>query len=240
MALLEIRQATFKSECKLILDNLNLAVRQGEIHALIGTNGTGKSTLAHLIMGCNGYHLCSGKIVFAGKIINDLSIQERAALGISLIWQEPARFEGILVRDYLSLGNSKANLSDSLENVGLDADEYLYRLLDKTMSGGERKRIELASMLALQPRLCILDEPISGIDLLSVKSIIAVIGQIKKNGSTVLLISHREEIASIADRASLLCGGKIIQTGVPEDVVRNYKTRQCFICDGKKCGYASI
>jgi len=108
------------------------------------------------------------------------------------------------------------------------------------MSGGERKRIELASMLALRPRLCILDEPVSGIDLLSIKNIISVIKQLQLQGSTILLISHREEIATIADKASLLCGGKIILTGSPEKVVQSYKSRSCIICDGQVCNHVSL
>jgi len=237
--LLEIRQITFTADNKSVLDNLNLIVQEGEIHALIGTNGTGKSTLARLIMGCEGYHANSGEIIFDQKQINKYSIQKRAALGISMVWQEPAYFEGISVRDYLHL-NNQGNLAECLESVGLNADDYLLRMLDKTMSGGERKRIELASMLALRPRLCILDEPVSGIDLLSINNIISVIKQIQQQGSTVLLISHREEIASIADRASLLCGGKVVLTGTPEKVIRSYKSRSCNICDGHECNYVSI
>ena len=131
-------------------------------------------------------------------------------------------------------------MTECLESVGLNANEYLHRMLDKTMSGGEIKRIELASMLALQPRLCILDEPVSGIDLLSINNIISVIKQIQRQGSTVLLISHREEIASIADRASLLCGGKVILSGTPEKVINSYKSRSCIICDGRECNHVSI
>ena len=239
MPLLDIRQITFTADNKPVLDNLNLIIHEGEIHALIGTNGTGKSTLARLVMGCEGYHISSGEIIFAQHKIDQYSIQKRASLGISMVWQEPAYFEGISVRNYLSL-NNRADLTECLLSVGLNADEYLGRMLDKTMSGGERKRIELASMLALQPRLCILDEPVSGIDLLSIKKIISVIKQIQLNGSTVLLISHREEIASIADEASLLCGGKIILTGKPEKVVHSYKTRRCIICDGRECNHVSI
>ena len=237
--LLEICQITFTADNKSVLDNLNLIVQEGEIHALIGTNGTGKSTLARLIMGCEGYHINSGEISFAQQRIDQYSIQKRASLGISMVWQEPAYFEGISVRDYLHLSNQE-NLSECLESVGLNADEYLHRMLDKTMSGGERKRIELASMLALRPRLCILDEPVSGIDLLSINNIISVIKQIQRQGSTVLLISHREEIASIADRASLLCGGKVILTGMPEKVIHSYKSRSCIICDGRECDHVSI
>ncbi len=237
--LLEIGQITFTADSKSVLDNLNLVVQEGEIHALIGTNGTGKSTLARLVMGCEGYHINSGEIIFAQQKIDQYSIQKRASLGISMVWQEPAYFEGISVRDYLHLNNQE-NLAECLENVGLNADDYLHRMLDKTMSGGERKRIELASMLALQPRLCILDEPVSGIDLLSINNIISVIKQIQRQGSTVLLISHREEIASIADRASLLCGGKVILTGTPEKVINSYKSRSCIVCDGRECDHVSL
>ncbi len=239
MPLLEIRHVTFTADNKTVLDNLDLNIQEGEIHALIGTNGTGKSTLARLIMGCEGYHINSGEIFFAQQKIDQYSLQKRANLGISMVWQEPAYFEGISVRNYLSL-NKQAELKECLVNVGLSADDYLDRMLDKTMSGGERKRIELASMLALRPRLCILDEPVSGIDLLSIKNIILVIKQIQLQGSTVLLISHREEIAAVADRASLLCGGKIIFTGTPEKVIHSYKSRSCIICDGRECSHVSI
>jgi len=239
MPLLEIQHLYFTVGSQKILYDLNFTLGKGEIHALIGTNGTGKSTLARLIMGSEGYQATSGEIIFDGQTINDLSIYERANLGLSMVWQEPARFEGITVRDYLSLCDDKADLSDCLLKVGLDADAYLDRPIDKSMSGGERKRIELASMLALRPDLCILDEPISGIDLLSIEDILNVIRQIKKNGSSVLLISHREEIASVADRASILCGGKIILTGNPDQVVEHYKSRRCLICNGEICDYVS-
>lgn len=236
MALLEIRNLSYLVAGKAILQQLNLKVDEGEIHALIGTNGTGKSTLAQLIIGSSDYQVDDGDIFFATRKIDQLPIEQRARLGISMVWQEPARFEGITVRDYLAL-NKKAPLTDCLQSVGLKAEQYLSRMLDKTMSGGERKRIELASMLALRPRLCLLDEPISGIDLLSLQRIIKVIKQIQVNGSTILLISHREEIASIADRVSLLCGGKIIMTGAPETVVQIYKKRSCVTCDGRQCNH---
>lgn len=238
MALLEIQQGCFNAGNRVILNSLDFSMERGEIHALIGTNGTGKSTLARLIMGCDGYRLRSGKILFAGEEINDWRMQDRARLGLSMVWQEPALFEGITVRAYLSLGNKQKDLSVCLTQVGLEPALYLGRTLDKTMSGGERKRIELASMLALNPKLCILDEPVSGIDLVSIQSILAVIKQIRQNGSTILLISHREEVAGIADRVSLLCGGKIISSGDPRQIVEQYKTRQCVVCNGEECDYA--
>ncbi|MDP1772404.1 MAG: ATP-binding cassette domain-containing protein [Methylobacter sp.] len=147
MPLLEIRHAGYKAGQKKILDDLKFSIREGEMHALIGTNGTGKTTLARLIMGCEGYRLSSGQINFADQDIGEWPMFKRTQLGISMIWQEPARFEGIMVRDYLSLGRSNADLSDCLAQAGLNPGEYLDRPLDKTMSGGKRKRIELASML---------------------------------------------------------------------------------------------
>ncbi|WP_305907653.1 ATP-binding cassette domain-containing protein [Methylomarinum sp. Ch1-1] len=239
MALLEIHHARFKAGNRTILNDLSLSIEAGETHVLIGTNGTGKSTLARLIMGCDGYRLSAGKILFAGEYIGDRRMQDRARLGLSMVWQEPALFEGISVRDYLSLGDKQIDPSSCLNRFGLNPTHYLERPLDQTMSGGERKRIELASMLALQPKLCILDEPVSGIDLLSIRNILSVIGRIKQNGSAILLISHREEVAAIADRASLLCGGHIIASGDPQQIVEQYKSRQCIVCDGQECDYAA-
>lgn len=238
MLLLEIRHAGFTADGKKILDDLSFSIAEEEMHALIGTNGTGKSTVARLIMGSEGYQLSSGQIIFSGRDIGTWPMQNRARLGITMAWQEPALFEGITVRDYLSLGRTKADLAACLSLVGLNPGEYLSRALDKTMSGGERKRIELASMLALKPKFCILDEPVSGIDLISLKSILGVIRRIKQNGSAILLISHREDVAAIADKASLLCGGRIIMTGSPEEIIRHYKTRHCIVCNGQECDYA--
>lgn len=237
MILLEIKDISYKAGEKEILSGLSLSIELGEVHALLGTNGTGKSTLAYLIMGCEGYRPTSGEIVFEGRVINDLKIHERAQLGITMAWQEPVRFEGISVKDYLTFKNKNANPSLYLEMVGLHPELYLYRKVDKSLSGGERKRIELASVLALNPKLAILDEPDSGIDMLSTKDIINVINVFKKNGSSLLLITHREEITMIADNASQMCRGKIVCSGNPEKVAEFYKSRKCLICDGEVCVY---
>ena len=235
MALLEIDQLSFRVPERPLLQGLDLAVAAGEIHALVGTNGTGKSTLAYLIMGCEGYRPENGEIRFDGQRIDGLPLHERARLGISLAWQEPARFEGLSVRDYLSLGRSKVDAPDCLQRVGLSPTDYLNRMVDKTLSGGERKRIELASVLALAPRLVILDEPTAGIDLLSIREIINVIGTFKARGGSVLLITHREEVTRIADRASQLCGGRIVCSGDPETVAASYQGRACRRCNGEDC-----
>ena len=235
MALLEINRLSFSVPARPVLEEVDMTVGTGEIHALVGTNGTGKSTLAYLIMGCEGYRPSSGKIRFAGQCIDALPLHERARLGLTLAWQEPARFEGLLVRDYLGLGPRKVDKEDCLRRVGMVPEEFLERMVDKTLSGGERKRIELASVLALDPRLVILDEPTSGIDLLSIRDIMEVIRTFKARGTAVLLITHREEITRMADRASQLCGGRIVFTGDPEAVAENYQGRVCVRCNGTDC-----
>jgi Fe-S cluster assembly ATP-binding protein len=220
-----------------ILSGLSLSLEQGEVHALLGTNGTGKSTLAYLIMGCEGFRPASGEIRLGNTLVNDLPIHERARLGITMAWQEPVRFEGITVKDYLGIKDPSTNPAPYLDLVGLSPELYADRMVDKCLSGGERKRIELASVLALHPRLAILDEPDSGIDMLSIQDVINVIAAFKKNGASVLLITHREEIAGIADLASQLCRGRIICTGAPEKVAEHYKAQKCSTCAKVECHY---
>ncbi len=213
---------------KPILKDLNFEARDGEIHSILGTNGTGKSTLAAVILGLSGYELSAGKIIFNDEDITNLSIHERARRGITLAWQEPARFEGLSVAEYLRISQRLAEddfLSprECLLKVGLSPEKYLTRSVDTTLSGGERKRIELASVLAMKPKLVILDEPDSGIDALSIDNILEVIRTFSRRGITVLLITHQEEVAEIADRASSLCGGTIMKTGDPVAVARFFR-----------------
>lgn len=233
--LLELRDIHFSAGGRGILEGLTLLVREGEVHALLGTNGTGKSTLAYLVMGCEGFVPSSGEILFRGELINALRIHERARLGITMAWQEPVRFEGISVRAYMNLAQRDADPADSLALVGLSPDLYLDRMVDRALSGGERKRIELASILAMQPAFAILDEPDSGIDMLSLQDIANVIVALKEKGASVLLITHREEIAKIADGASQLCNGKIIFSGPAAEVATFYKERRCLTCASVEC-----
>ncbi|MDP3104759.1 MAG: ATP-binding cassette domain-containing protein, partial [Candidatus Methanoperedens sp.] len=172
MSLLEIKDMTYGVKDKEIFSGFSLSLKPREVHAILGTNGSGKSTLAYLVMGCEGYVPTSGGILFKGKSINKLKLHERARLGITLAWQEPVRLEGISVRDYLTLKDREADPSKYLEMVGLTPELYLNRMMDRTLSGGERKRIELASIIALEPELAILDEPDSGIDMLSIQGFI--------------------------------------------------------------------
>lgn len=226
--MLEVINLTVVLGGRRILHDLNLKVRDAEIHSILGANGTGKSTLAAVLMGLSGYEPTCGQILFQGEDISRFSISERARRGITLAWQEPARFEGLTVAEYLEIARrraSKGSLTpkECLAKVGLNPDKYLKRAVDATLSGGERKRVELASVLAMQPRFVILDEPDSGIDALSIDNIVGVIRALSRGGSAVLLITHHEEVAAIADRASSLCGGTILKTGDPAAITRFFR-----------------
>jgi Fe-S cluster assembly ATP-binding protein len=219
---------------KRILHDLELQIADGEVHAVLGLNGSGKSTLASVIMGLGGYAPSSGRVFFLGEEITDLPLFERARRGITLAWQEPARFEGLTVADYLKIGirpdrSPPLTPKECLSMVGLPPDKYLGRAVDASLSGGERKRVELASVLAMQPALAILDEPDSGIDALSVSCIVDVIRTLARNGSSVLLITHLEEVAATADRASSLCRGTILRTGEPKEIARFFRNH-CMEC----------
>jgi Fe-S cluster assembly ATP-binding protein len=233
--LLEINGLDLSLDGHPILGGIQLALDEGELHALLGANGAGKSSLAYCLMGCAGYKPTAGQIRFASQDIAELPLHERARLGLALAWQEPARFEGLRVADFLSVG-AKEDLGNCLAQVGLAPKDYLQRPLDKTLSGGERKRIELAGILALRPRLAILDEPTAGIDFLSQGEMVRVIEALRRQGA-VLLITHQESLAAGADRASQLCGGRVVCRGKPGRVIASFKSRRCQRCDGETCGY---
>ena len=188
-----------------------------------------------LSLGLGGYQPQRGQIYFEGKDITGKSVTERARLGITLAWQDPTSFEGLTIQEYLELaqrhGHGPAQeLVECLKLVGLQPARYLSRPLNEHLSGGERKRIELAAVLAMAPKLAILDEPDSGIDALSLQDIMDVIHRMNQAGTAVLLITHREEFALSAHRASHLCGGTILKTGTPGEVVAFYK-QHCKRCD---------
>jgi Fe-S cluster assembly ATP-binding protein len=227
--ILKVENLGLRREDREILRNLNLDVYPGEVHTLLGLNGSGKSSLAYALMGCEGYQPDIGRILFNGRDITALSITERARLGITLAWQEPARFEGIPVGKYVSLGLENGNRSQveqALDAVALNAKVYGYRSADQTLSGGERKRVELAAVYAMKPRLAILDEPDSGIDVLSLGEIEKLIRSMADAGSAVLLITHREELAATASVASIMCYGTILFTGNPHEA-RQYYSGRC-------------
>ncbi len=209
-----------------IVKNVNLEVEESEIHLLLGVNGSGKTTLAQAIM---GVYPATGKIIFMGEEISHLSVWERARRGITLAFQEPARFEGLLVKDYLMLSakeKSIGKVEDAVKMVGLPRN-ILFQEIGENLSGGERKRVELASVLLMEPKLAILDEPDSGIDMLSFRLISEVIKKMKDMGTSVMLITHSEDMIDIADRATILCAGKVVATGERDDIKKLFKYTPC-------------
>jgi Fe-S cluster assembly ATP-binding protein len=230
--MLVVENLQLKLNGKSIIEDLSLHVNQGEIHGILGENGTGKTTIAYLIMGVNNYKPTAGRIIFEGQDIARLSVSQRAKMGISLAWQEPARIEGLRVRDYLRLSGSnqgRSHIERYLWMVGMEPAQYLDRDIDNTLSGGERKRIELASVLAMRPKLAILDEPDSGIDIVALPLILNGIVEMSRQGSSVLLITHSEKMTEIAHRVSVLCAGKIIKTGAPLETSQWFK-KNCQTC----------
>ena len=230
--MLQVENLQLRLNGNLIINDLNLHVNRGEIHGLLGENGTGKTSIAYLIMGVNNYKPTEGKIIFEGQDIAKLSVSQRANQGISLAWQEPVRIEGLRVGDYLKLSGNNLKIGQTkryLQMVGMEPAQYLDRDIDNTLSGGERKRIELASLLAMHPKLAILDEPDSGIDIISLPLILDGIVELSKQGSSVLLITHNEKVTEIAHRVSVLCAGKIIRTGAPLETSQWFKDN-CKAC----------
>jgi len=235
MEILRIDKISLNLEGRQILKDLSLSVKEGTIHSILGSNAAGKSSLAYVIMGCCDYIAQAGKIHFFGDDITNLSVSKRAKMGLTLAWQEPARFEGLTIRDYIAVGMEErveSLIERSLRHVLLEPSEYLNRQVDKTLSGGERKRIELAAVFAMQPKLAILDEPDSGIDILALDNIISMIKELKKQGTTVLLITHREEVSEIADITSLMCSGAIVKEGRSREVGKYFKEK-CIPCPTK-------
>ncbi len=196
---------------KQILENINLTLDERFV-AFTGPNGGGKSTLAKVIAGI--LTPTEGRIYFDGEDITDLSITERAKRGISYAFQQPVRFKGITVRDLINMAAGKAlKVSDAcayLSEVGMCARDYIDREVNASLSGGELKRIEIATILARGTKLSIFDEPEAGIDLWSFSSLIKVFEKMyEKTQGSILIISHQERILNIADKIVVIADGKV-------------------------------
>ena len=230
--MLELRDVSLKLNGKWILNGLNAEFWEGHVHAVVGPNGAGKSTLAYTIMGLEGYRNIEGDILFNGESIKGLSVTERARRGITLAWQEPARYEGLSIRKFLMASSGgRGNVEELLEKVGLNSD-YAERAVDKTLSGGERKKIELASILAMKPKLVMLDEPDSGIDVASLEKIFEAIKLLKESGTTVILITHSPAVLKQAEHALLMCNGMIVDKGRIEKILPFFEGK-CVPCKHK-------
>ena len=207
---------------KNIIDHMDLVIPDGKFVVITGPNGGGKSTLAKTIMGIN--HISSGRLLFYGEDITAKNITERAKLGISFAFQQPVHFKGIKVIDLLRLATGKNISKDSaceyLSKVGLCAKEYINREVNNSLSGGELKRIEIATVLARGTKFSIFDEPEAGIDIWSFQNLIQVFENIRKTvQGTVLIISHQERILNIADEIVVIENGKVAKQGAKADIL---------------------
>ena len=205
-----------------ILSDVSFTVNNGEMLVITGPNGGGKSTLTKLLMGIN--RPTGGKIYLDGQDITDFTIDERAKAGIGFAFQQPPRFKGMTVRRLLSLAAGKTldekTCCGLLSSVGLCAMEYIDREADATLSGGEMKRIEIATVLAKHHDLCIFDEPEAGIDLWSFSMLIKRFEQIhKEKEESLILISHQERIIQMADRIMVISDGKVESIGDAKDIM---------------------
>lgn len=223
--MLELINVSFEvdteNEKKEILKDVSLKIDDRFV-AITGPNGGGKSTLAKIIAGI--YQPTSGKILFDGEDITNMSITERARKGISFAFQQPVRFKGLTVKDLITLAAGKTiNVSEActyLSEVGLCARDYINREVNASLSGGELKRIEIAMIMARGTKLSVFDEPEAGIDLWSFNNLIKVFEKMydKINGS-IIIISHQERILNIADKIVVVANGKIKQYGAKEDIL---------------------
>jgi len=224
--MLELKNISFSVEengkTKEILKDINIVIDDKKFVAITGPNGGGKSTLAKIIAGIE--KPTAGQIIFNGTDITEMSITERARLGISYAFQQPVRFKGIKVKDLIKLaageGVSVAGACDYLSEVGLCARDYINRDVDGSLSGGELKRIEIATIIARNTELSVFDEPEAGIDLWSFKNLIKVFEKMhKENEKSIIIISHQERILNIADEIIVVAAGQVKSRGTKDEIL---------------------
>lgn len=242
--MLELKHLSFGVDSeeghKEILRDINLTIENGKFVVITGPNGSGKSTLARLIMGIE--QPTEGQILFDRQDITHLGITERAQLGISFAFQQPVRFKGIRVIDLLRLAAGKplgvAEACEYLSEVGLCARDYIEREINASLSGGELKRIEIATLLARKTKLSVFDEPEAGIDLWSFQNLIRIFENMRRDiqDSSIVIISHQERILNIADVIVLLANGSIQKFGTAADIMPELigTTAAVDVCDKLK------
>lgn len=221
--MLELRNISWNvPDGKEVLKDISLTIPDGKLVVITGPNGSGKTTLAKIIAGI--VEPTSGQILLDGEDITKLDITERAKRGISFAFQQPVRFKGITVRDLLELSAGKelnqAELCDLLGKVGLCTRDYIDREVSAALSGGEIKRIEIATVLARGTAYSVFDEPEAGIDLWSFTGLIKVFEELKKKKhGTQVIISHQERIINIADEVVVVADGVVRNTGAKEEIL---------------------
>jgi len=225
--MLELQNVSFQVDTegqdKEIIRDISLTIPDDKLVVITGPNGGGKSTLARLIAGIE--KPSSGKILFNGEDITDMSITDRAKKGIGFAFQQPVKFKGIQVFDLIKLATGKnisiANACNYLSEVGLCARDYINREVNSSLSGGELKRIEIATVLAKASKLSVFDEPEAGIDLWSFQNLIEVFQRMRNNiqDSSILIISHQERILNIADEIIVIRDGNVVKRGAKDEVL---------------------
>lgn len=225
--MLELKNLSFQvpdanSSKKEIIKNINLKLKDHTFTVITGPNGGGKSTLAKLIMGME--MPTDGQILWNGQDITALNVTERAKLGISFAFQQPVRFKGIKVKDLITLAAgeklSTSSACEFLSKVGLCARDYINRDVDGSLSGGELKRIEIATIIARNTPLSVFDEPEAGIDLWSFNNLIKVFEEMhEKRENSLIIISHQERILNIADEVVVIADGSVKAQGAREDIL---------------------
>ncbi len=225
--MLELKNISFEvddeKDKKEIISDVSLKIDNNKFVVITGPNGGGKSTLARLIAGIE--KPTSGRIFFNGEDITDMNITERAQKGVSFAFQQPVRFKGIQVIDLLRIAAKKyLSITDAchyLSEVGLCARDYINREINASLSGGELKRIEIATVLARGTQLSIFDEPEAGIDLWSFQNLIQVFEhmQEKHQDGSIMIISHQERILNIADEIVVIADGKIVNQGPKDEIL---------------------
>ena len=225
--MLELRDVSFrvddeKDKERDILEHVSFTLEDNKFVAITGPNGGGKSTMAKIIAGIQ--KPTEGKIFFDGEDITDWSVTDRAKAGISYAFQQPVRFKGVTVFDLINLAAGKEiSLSGAcqyLSEVGLCAKDYINREVNSSLSGGEMKRIEIATVMARNTKLSVFDEPEAGIDLWSFQNLIHVFENLhKEKHGAILIISHQERILNTADEILVIAEGKLVKRGTREEVL---------------------
>lgn len=235
MSELEIRNLHAGIEGKEILNGVNLTVRQGEVHALMGPNGTGKSTLAYVLMGHPKYEVSQGDVIFGGQNILELAPDERSRMGLFLAFQYPVAIPGVSVANFLRTAVNSRRKAENPEDKGIPIPEFRSmlkekmdmlkmdhafagRYLNEGFSGGEKKRAEILQMAALQPEIAILDETDSGLDIDALRIVSDGINALRGADLGVLVITHYQRILNYIkpDYVHIMLGGKIVKSGGPE------------------------
>jgi len=246
--MLEVKNLHATHDGKKILNGVDLKVNPGEIHLILGPNGSGKSTLGRVLLGDSQYQKEEGVIKIVGKNVEKLSPSERAKLGFFLSFQTPPELDGVSAKNFLFAAKKSLNpefassfkfkkgLEKDLEELDLDAS-FSNREMNKGFSGGERKKMEIASLLALDPKIAFLDEIDSGVDIGAIKKIgNAINGFLENKEKSLILVSHTEKLLEVIKPqfVHVFCGGKVVATGGPELIGRVHKEGFCGVGNCKE------